>query len=297
MIDPNFWIDEKLGTCEPLARLTFMGLISQSDDEGRLNGHPALIKSLLFPYDYGITTAQVDEWLNSLHSKGLIQRYEVSGQSYISIPNFLKHQTINKPTRSKLPAPPIGNQGPNGGGDDDPKSLPEDYGSPPSEEKRKEEEREEKRKEAEAEDNGRTTTANPFQFYEQNFGVLGSYISEDIKDWCKTLSDELVVEAMKRALSQNNRKWKYVTSILRDWHGKGIKTVADAEAERLEHSHQKSRKVVPLREDKLPALVQLQLEQQKSQPPMEPTESKTIEDDPELKAMLESLRQKKKQVT
>ena len=55
MIDPGFWIDEKLGTISPLARLLFMGLISNSDDEGRLPGHPALIKSQVFPYDADIT--------------------------------------------------------------------------------------------------------------------------------------------------------------------------------------------------------------------------------------------------
>jgi DnaD/phage-associated family protein len=299
MIDPGFWIDEKLGTCEPMARFTFMGLISQADDEGRLNGHPALIKSLLFPYDYGISPEHVEEWLNTLHSKGLIVRYEVSGQSYISIPKFLKHQTINKPTKSKLPAPPLENQGPTGGDDNDPAPLPEYSGSTPSEEKRKEEEREEKRKEAEAEGKGQTT-ANPFQFYEQNFGVLGSYIAEQIDEWCKDLSDDLVIEAMKRALSQNNRKWGYVTSILRDWHGKGIKTVADAKAEQMEHQHQKSRKVVPIGSkavlaDKLPASVQWQQEQERSGAAMQPVqETRTVADDPELAEMLRNLHRSKK---
>jgi len=106
MIDPNFWTDEKLGTCEPMARYTFMGLISQADDAGRLNGHPALIKSQVFPYDYNITPDQVNDWLNQLEQKGLIRRYEVDGQSYICIPKFLKHQKINRPSESKLPAPP-----------------------------------------------------------------------------------------------------------------------------------------------------------------------------------------------
>ncbi|PRX39551.1 hypothetical protein CLV97_1234 [Planifilum fimeticola] len=106
MIDPNFWTDEKLGTCAPLARYTFMGLISQADDAGRLNGHPALIKSQVFPYDYDITPDHVTAWLNQLEQKGLIRRYEVDGQSYICIPKFLKHQKINRPSESKLPAPP-----------------------------------------------------------------------------------------------------------------------------------------------------------------------------------------------
>src|SRR5690606_18570742 len=87
------------------ARLLFMGLISQSDDEGRLNGHPALIRSLIFPYDHQISVDDVEEWLTLLAAdeRKLIIRYEVDYQKYIWIPNFKKHQTINKPQKSKLP--------------------------------------------------------------------------------------------------------------------------------------------------------------------------------------------------
>jgi hypothetical protein len=113
MIDPSFWEDEKLGTLEPMARLLFMGLISQADDEGRLKGHPSLLRSIIFPYDHDITLPQLDDWLTllSADNRKLITRYEVDNQKYIFIRNFKKHQTINKPQKSKLP------------------SIPEDYGS------------------------------------------------------------------------------------------------------------------------------------------------------------------------
>jgi hypothetical protein len=105
MIDPSFWIDEKLGTVEPLVRLLFMGLISQADDEGRLNGHPALLKSQIFPYDHEISVQSVENWLEELQGRKLIVRYEVDHQKYVLIGNFKKHQTINRPQESKLPAP------------------------------------------------------------------------------------------------------------------------------------------------------------------------------------------------
>jgi Bacteriophage replication protein O len=57
---------------------------------------------------------------------------------------------------------------------------------------------------------------------------------------------------------------------------------------------QRRNNVVPM-VDKLPASVQWQLEQQSVQQPMGPEEPKTIDDYPELKAMLEQLRQKQKQ--
>lgn len=107
MIDPSFWSDEKLGECEPLARMLFMGLISQADDEGRLKGNSKLIKSAVFPYDDEITAGDVEDWIILLAApeRRLIVRYEDGHQKYIVIPNFKKHQTINKPQPSKLPAP------------------------------------------------------------------------------------------------------------------------------------------------------------------------------------------------
>lgn len=111
MIDPSFWEDEKLGSCEPIARLLFMGLISQADDEGRLKGHPSLLRSAIFPYDYDITNEIMEVWLNTLSGHRLIIRYEIDSQRYILIKNFKKHQTINKPQKSKLP------------------DIPEDYGN------------------------------------------------------------------------------------------------------------------------------------------------------------------------
>lgn len=138
MIDPGFWIDEKLGAISPLARLLFMGLISNSDDEGRLPGHPALIKSQVFPYDADITPNQVTQWLEQLEELEILIIYTVDSQTYIQIKNFLKHQTINRPTASKYPDPSLNTHG----------VLTDN--SLPKEEKRREEnirEVEEKRKE------------------------------------------------------------------------------------------------------------------------------------------------------
>lgn len=102
MISPEFWTDEKLGLMPIEARLLFMGLVSNADDEGRLPGNTLLVKSMVFPYD-NYSTNKLDEWLKLLHQKHLIIRYVVDFQTYIQVVNFLKHQTINKPTKSKLP--------------------------------------------------------------------------------------------------------------------------------------------------------------------------------------------------
>lgn len=137
MIDPSFWTDEKLGECCIQARYLFAGLFSNADDEGYGRANPKLLRSLIFPYD-DLRASDLEKWLSQLGGLGLVVLYTVGDQAYYYLPNFLKHQTINKPTASIFPKPQD--------------TLPENYGSttvalPP---KRKEENRrevEEKRKE------------------------------------------------------------------------------------------------------------------------------------------------------
>jgi DnaD/phage-associated family protein len=69
-----------------------------------------------------------------------------------------------------------------------------------------------------------------YQFYQQNFGVLPPAIGEDIAYWIDDLSEELVIQAMKEALEQSKRTWKYVKAILRDWAQKGVKSLDDIRA-------------------------------------------------------------------
>lgn len=106
MIDPDFWTDEKLGTCTRDERLFFMGLISNADDEGRGRGNLKLLKATIFPYDDDIKVKDMEKMACSLMEKGMVYFYVVDGQDFYYLPNFLKHQTINKPTKSNIPEMP-----------------------------------------------------------------------------------------------------------------------------------------------------------------------------------------------
>ena len=103
MIDPDFWSDEKLGRCTRDERLLFMGLISNADDEGYGRGSIKLLKSTIFPYDEDLKSSVVDKMLSNLVQENLVIIYKVDGQEFYFLPNFKKHQTINRPTSSKLP--------------------------------------------------------------------------------------------------------------------------------------------------------------------------------------------------
>lgn len=102
MIDPNFWSDEKLGECSIQERLLFMGLISNADDEGYGRANPKLLKSLIFPYD-DLRASDLEKWLSHLGRLNIVVLFKYDGQTYYNLPNFLKHQTINKPTKSTFP--------------------------------------------------------------------------------------------------------------------------------------------------------------------------------------------------
>lgn len=72
-----------------------------------------------------------------------------------------------------------------------------------------------------------------FSFYENNFGILNSFIAESISQWVNDTSEELVQAAMERTLKQQ-KKWNYAEGILKQWVNKNIRTLADVNAAEIE---------------------------------------------------------------
>lgn len=96
-----------------------------------------------------------------------------------------------------------------------------------------------KKEEEDASENQKRVNS-PFHFFEQNgFGAIGGYMSEKISAWCDDLSDELVIEAMKIAVENGTKTWKYVEAILRDWVDKGLQTVEEVHAARQAFKEQR----------------------------------------------------------
>lgn len=76
---------------------------------------------------------------------------------------------------------------------------------------------------------GGATLEDVYDFYANNFGMLNSFISEDIGIWCDDLSPDLVIAAMKIALRQG-KPWGYARGPLKAWYKAGVKTLEDARA-------------------------------------------------------------------
>ncbi|QEL68844.1 MULTISPECIES: DnaD domain protein [unclassified Bacillus cereus group] len=77
------------------------------------------------------------------------------------------------------------------------------------------------------------SSSSIFSFYENNFGILNSFIAESISKWVNDTSEELVQAAMERALKQQ-KKWNYAEGILKQWVNKNIRTLADVNAAEIE---------------------------------------------------------------
>lgn len=120
-IKPEFWGHWKTARVSRDARLLFLGLINESDDEGKQLGSPKTIAGVVYPNDDDVNAKHVEKWLDELEVVGLIYRYEVDGVRYLLLPGFTEHQKVSHPTPSRLPSPSCIS----------PEVLPKSSGAPP----------------------------------------------------------------------------------------------------------------------------------------------------------------------
>lgn len=104
MIDPNIWSDEGFLELSFPARLLFIGMVSNADDEGRGIANPKSLKARIFPADE-ITLAEVDELKKSIKNHTHVVFFEKEGCQYYALEKWETYQTINRPTPSHIPNP------------------------------------------------------------------------------------------------------------------------------------------------------------------------------------------------
>ncbi|MEU4092028.1 hypothetical protein [Streptomyces sp. NPDC026673] len=103
-IKPEFFTSLTIADLSPEQRLTFIGLWTHVDDEGRCVDDARLIKAAVWPLD-DRTAADVEADLCALTDHSLITRYTVNARRYMAVNGWREHQRINRPTRSRVPAP------------------------------------------------------------------------------------------------------------------------------------------------------------------------------------------------
>ena len=100
-LKPQFFKNDLLAECQPLARLLFSGLWCMADAEGRLEYRPLRVKAEVLPYDH----CDVDQLVDELEQRGFVRRYTVEDVTILVIPKFLDHQRPHpkEPTESFPP--------------------------------------------------------------------------------------------------------------------------------------------------------------------------------------------------
>lgn len=101
-IKPEFFTSLTIADLPLEARLTFIGLWTHVDDEGRCVNDARLIKAAVWPLD-DRTSGDVAKDLQLLSESSLITQYKVGDRSYLLVNSWREHQKINRPTASKFP--------------------------------------------------------------------------------------------------------------------------------------------------------------------------------------------------
>lgn len=104
MIDPEIWTDEGFIEMSIPARLLFIGMISNADDEGRGVGSAKSLKAKVFSGD-DITVAGVEKLKAEVKDHTRTRFYDSDGGKYYQLDRWKTYQTINRPTSSHFPAP------------------------------------------------------------------------------------------------------------------------------------------------------------------------------------------------
>lgn len=101
-IKPSFFEDEKLGKLPVPARLLYIGTWTLADDNGVIKGHPAYLKSTIFPYDDTLRVGEVSKWIDALVNARMLIPFCKDGESYYVIRTFRSHQRTDPRYPSEL---------------------------------------------------------------------------------------------------------------------------------------------------------------------------------------------------
>jgi DnaD/phage-associated family protein len=183
-------------------------------------GDPQTVKSIVFPRRK-ILIQRIEKYLAELELHGLILRYCVNGNQYLWMPNFEKHQVgLRKTQEAQSQIPPCTTE-----------SQRSKTVITPTQVKVKVETKVQVKEEV------KDTPLNPptgslfdpliakaLKDYEDTIVLPGTVLSAEMKaellQACQTFSPALVSEAIKEAVKQNQRTWRYIRGILNNWQRK-----------------------------------------------------------------------------
>ena len=105
-IAPDFFTDEKMKRATVPERLLAAAIIANQDDDGRLRGDPAYLRSIAFLYaDYSLDEVRaMRDHLGEVNPNILV--YQNAGDEYIQLKRYKRYQRPRYYHPSKFPEPP-----------------------------------------------------------------------------------------------------------------------------------------------------------------------------------------------
>ena len=97
-IKPEIWMSPQVMNLSMEARLLWIGLITQADDEGRGTADPRRVKAAIFGGD-DVSSTDVRRMLDELAKQRLIVLYSDENHGDLfAIPSWKHHQKIDRPS-------------------------------------------------------------------------------------------------------------------------------------------------------------------------------------------------------
>lgn len=104
-IYPDACTSRSLASCSAEAERLFWRLLSQADDQGRLEGDVLVLRSLCVPLLSKATTAAVERWLGELVGAKLIARYQAGEADFVQVVTWWRWQAgMRRAYASRWPA-------------------------------------------------------------------------------------------------------------------------------------------------------------------------------------------------
>ena len=110
LIDSRIYSNEKYGELPLGAKELLKSIVTHADEDGRLKAGSKFLRSITFPYNEEVSSAQTEEWRDLLAAAGFIRTYGKNGDVYCDVPGWQDpksefHQILRKDryTPSLLP--------------------------------------------------------------------------------------------------------------------------------------------------------------------------------------------------
>lgn len=106
-IKPEFNTSRSVARLSEGAQLFMLKLLTECDDHGRIEWIPRKIVGVLYPHDPDKTKDDIDAYGQELSEEGILLFYKVGEDEFAHFPNWHDHQKVDRPSRSRLPDPPV----------------------------------------------------------------------------------------------------------------------------------------------------------------------------------------------